>query len=333
MRPLSFSLAVCLLAAGARAADPPPSLQTSVRHAVAAHEVRDSDLKGSAEVGEPFRVTTREGGVLVGLEVGLGRAGSTDRVLAVRPLYRLGAMEWPGPAAGDFLAPDVARTVRSVARPGYAVGGMWVNAGGDLAGLAFVYHRVKGAWLDPNDRYESGWLGAGSDTAELLDGKGRPIVGLFGRTEGGSLRALGLTFADLSAPARPAVPDAPPRPKSDLEMENEALRAARAGQPDSGGLGWYVGAGAVTLVAGLGLAGYWAWRRRGRRRPAAAEPALKAVSPLGPAQWLPIRPRAGGLLVPGEEAESDRDDPLAPPSIPAPPLRPPSSGTFDRLWR
>jgi hypothetical protein len=240
LRPLSSLLALCVIVAGAGAADPAPSLQTAVRHAVAAHQVRDSNVKGLAQPGEPFRAATREGGVLVGLEVGLGPSGSTERVLAVRPLYRLGPREWPGPAAGDFFAADVARTVRSVARPGYAVAGVRANAGSELTRLALVYRRVKGPWLDPGDGYESAWLGTKADPAELLEGGGRPVVGLFGRTEDGSLRALGLTFADLPEPAPPAfaTPAAHTRPPSDLEIENEQLRAARAAvSPGSGGVG------------------------------------------------------------------------------------------------
>jgi hypothetical protein len=336
MRPLASLLAVGLSAAGIPGAEnPPPSLQTAVRHAVAARQVRDSDLKGSARAGEPFRAAVREGGVLVGLEVGLGRVGSAERVLAVRPVYRLGAMEWPGPAAGDFLAPEVVRTARSVARLGYAVSGLWVNAAGDLTGVALAYRRVTGPWLDARDRYESHWLRAQAAPAELIDGRGRPVVGLFGRVEGGSLRALGLTFADLPEPVPSvAAPASADRPKSELEIENVQLRAARAAaQAGSGGPWWFAGLAAALVPAGLGAGAFWVWRWRGRARPGPAEPVLKPVSPNLAARWLPIRPRAGGLIVPGDEVGGGGDDP---PSIPADyqwRRRPPPSGTFEGRWR
>src|SRR5213076_1112324 len=111
--------------------------------------------------------------------------------------------------------------------------------------------------------------------------------------------------------APPSAAVDPERPKSELEIENESLRAARAAaRPSSGGLWWFLVLSAATLSGGFALVHHWVRRRRRARaiREAVALPALRPVSPLLAAQWLPIRPRAGGLLVPGDSAEGGPGD-------------------------
>src|SRR4051794_19723672 len=142
----------CLLAlavglaplAAAPAADP---LAAAARDAVAARRVQESDLKGARDLGTPYRELAADGGVLVGLEVGLGGSPPAERVLAVRPVYRADGRTWTGPPAGSFLADDVTRTARLLARDGYAVAAVRVSAGRWVDGLGLRFARVTGAWL------------------------------------------------------------------------------------------------------------------------------------------------------------------------------------------
>src|SRR3954471_2275387 len=137
MRHLHLAIVpLVLLPTAAPAADP---LGDAAREAVAARHVRDSELKGDHEPRTPYRELATDGGVLVGLEVGLGGSPPAERVVAVRPVYRVDGWDRNGPPAGSFLSDEVARTVRLVAREGYAVAGVRVSAGRHIDGLAIRF--------------------------------------------------------------------------------------------------------------------------------------------------------------------------------------------------
>ena len=95
---LSLAVAVLVVLPPSAPADP---LGDATREAVAARRVRDSDLKGAHEPRTPYRNLATDGGVLVGLEVGLGGSPPAERVLALRPIYRINGRERTGrrPAA------------------------------------------------------------------------------------------------------------------------------------------------------------------------------------------------------------------------------------------
>jgi hypothetical protein len=187
------------------AADP---LADTVKEAVTARQVHDSDLKGSGAALTPYREVASDGAVLVGLEVGVGGTAPAERVAAVRPIYRLAGKNRTGMPAGRFLSDEVTRTVRLVARDGFAVGGIRISAGRRIDGLALQFLRVDESKLDTADAYESEWVGnAKDDGRELVAGQGRPVVGVFGRLEGDALLGIGLTFADVPVPTpAPAAP-------------------------------------------------------------------------------------------------------------------------------
>jgi hypothetical protein len=287
MRHLSLAAAALLLTPTVAPAD--DSLGDAAREAVAARHVRDSELKGAREPRTPYRDLASDGGVLVGLELGLGGSPPAERVVAVRPVYRVGGRDRNGPPAGSFLSDEVARTVRLVARDGYAVAAVRVNAGRQVDGLAIRFARIDRAWLQTADAYESDWVGANADKSEWLDGEGRPVVGLFARLDGDAVRGLGLTFAELPKPADPPAGPAPSpapaavaRPGRKLALEAEAPGPAprRSRLP-------YVVVG-VSIVVPLALVAYLTFRRdsgglrRLRRR--------EVVQTLPPARWLPNGP-------------------------------------------
>src|SRR6478736_5918407 len=131
MRHLSPAVVFLVLLPTTAPADP---LGNAARAAVAARKVRDSDLKGAHEARTPYRELATDGGVLVGLEVGLAGPPGAERVAAVRPIYSIDGRLRDGPPAGSFLADEVRRTVRLVARDGYAVAALRVRAGWQVDG-------------------------------------------------------------------------------------------------------------------------------------------------------------------------------------------------------
>ena len=70
-------------------ADPPASISDTVREAVAARKVEDSDNLHRAA----FRDVATDGSVLVGVEVGLSRWFDCEIPYAVRPVFRRGLKE------------------------------------------------------------------------------------------------------------------------------------------------------------------------------------------------------------------------------------------------
>jgi hypothetical protein len=250
MRPLPLALLLAL--PGLAAADP---LGDTVRDAVAARRLRDSDLKGSGAALTPYRELAADGGILVGLEVGLGGTAPAERVAAIRPVYRVAGKTRPGTPAGHFLSDEVTRTVRLVARDGYAVGGLRVAAGRRIDGLAVRFYRVEETGLDSHDAYDSDWVGTTkADGRDLLDGQGRPAVGLFGRTEGDALLGLGLTFADL--------PVAPSAASPTAAGVGTITPEARAEDPPSSGNTVLAMVVFAVVALPVGLIGVWAARRR-----------------------------------------------------------------------
>jgi hypothetical protein len=260
---------------------------------VAARTVRDSDLKGGHESRTPYRDLASDGGVLVGLEVGLAGPPAAERVVAVRPIYRIDGRLRNGPPAGSFLADEVRRTVRLAARDGYAVAAVRVRAGWQVDGLGLRFARVDGARLRPADADDSDWVGAAkADSAEWLDGGGRPVVGLFARLDGDAVRGLGLTFADLPEPAAaPAGPAASAPPPAAARPRRLALEIEAPGPPKPRSRLPYVVVG-VSILAPLALVAYLAFRRdsvglrqlRGR----------STVQNLPPARRLPDVPQPEG---------------------------------------
>ncbi len=95
------------------------------------------------------------------------------------------------PRPGRFATP--AQSV--VAKDGYAVGGLVVEAGGDVGGVQPILMRLRPAGkLDPADRYQGPWLGQPSGKrARTIDGSGAKVIGIHGRGAA-VLDAVGLVF-------------------------------------------------------------------------------------------------------------------------------------------
>ena len=94
-------------------------------------------------------------GMLVGLQLGLGKFGSSDVIGSVQAIY----VSDDGESLGRRLGEELPRVVTVQARPGYAIGAVAVKAGMLIDGLAVYFMRVDGNQLDTQDVYASEWVG------------------------------------------------------------------------------------------------------------------------------------------------------------------------------
>jgi len=82
-----------------------------------------------------------------------------------------------------------------MAKEGYAVGGMKIDAPKYVSAVQVVFYLLKdNGQLDPNDSYTSDWLGTPSGKeVPVIEGAGKQVIGIHGR-RGAVLDALGLVF-------------------------------------------------------------------------------------------------------------------------------------------
>jgi WD40 repeat protein len=151
--------------------------------------------------GEPFAELPSDRALLVGLNVTAGHDPTV--ITSLQPIFLTQQSYTEGPRVGDPLG----RSFSVVARPGYAVGDIVAKAGVAMDGFKLVFMRIKGARLDPRDRYESPWLGGRGGAPETsLGGASSPIIGIHGALveyHGTHVpRRLGLVQLDLEAPTK-----------------------------------------------------------------------------------------------------------------------------------
>jgi hypothetical protein len=117
--------------------------------------------------GSPFSRTSPNGQPVIGVRYRLGSWGGRERVGQLEPLFTTAA------AQADVI----------VAREGYALGALQVDAGEYVDAVALVFMRLNpDGGLDPGDRYTSEWIGTptGSDPRTLGDGSAK-VIGIAGR--------------------------------------------------------------------------------------------------------------------------------------------------------
>jgi hypothetical protein len=232
MRTCTALLTFCLVVPAASADGPTPraAFPDAVRAAVAGRQVEDT----GNFAGASYRDVASDGSVLVGLEVGLARWFDRQIPYVVRPIFRKGDHEWAGGTAGSFSSRQVIRVLREVARPGYAVGAMWLRIGAGIDRLCLVYFKITDTGLDPADHYTGPWIGSsdgGND--HFVDGKGRPIVGLTADAERDQARSLGFVLAQVARVPKKVDPKPEPTPTADKVEPKKAdpPAAAEAGSP------------------------------------------------------------------------------------------------------
>lgn len=175
-----------------------------LNHPVLASAADDSaQLIGRAE-GAPFSHVPNPPATLVGMSVTARVIKSKTMLFGLAPIYRAGDQPVEAQQFGTLSAP-----VRAEARPGYAVGAI-VTQTGNFAGMRLIFMREAGDQLDPNDSYESRWLGLRAAGQEIKHGgDGRRIVGLQGFATQ-YVNGLSLVYAGSGPVKLPTTPGLPP---------------------------------------------------------------------------------------------------------------------------
>src|SRR5262249_21256376 len=137
-------------AATSAEAAPPLDLTALVCDCVKDGKVRKTTVLGGAFARGDFEELPADGGILIGFEVGTGKFVANDTIGYLQAIYQVAGKEKPGKQIGT--RPD--RVVTLKAKPGYAVGGMRIGAGGVMDGLAVTFMKLKGKFLDVTDSYE-----------------------------------------------------------------------------------------------------------------------------------------------------------------------------------
>ena len=125
-----------------------------------------------------YRDTAPDGGLLVGLELGLVPFAKSEQVKGVRPIYRTGDKETTGPQFGtEFKTTTIVK-----AKEGYAIGAVTIRAGLRADGLSVTFMKIGKDGLDPKDSYESDWVGfVDPRKPRTLTGDGKAVIGITGK--------------------------------------------------------------------------------------------------------------------------------------------------------
>jgi hypothetical protein len=146
----------------------------------------------NGELRNRFR-DMQKAAVLVGARVGYIDGTRDMKVGMIQPIFQSGRKYIISKAHGK----NVRHSITVVARPGYAVGAINMRQGLFLDAFQFVFMKYEDGHLNPDDSYESDWLGdprgGGDDTAS---GDGSLVVGIHGRTSGRQVDMLGLVVAE-----------------------------------------------------------------------------------------------------------------------------------------
>lgn len=127
--------------------------------------------------GGPFE-TAGSGEPVLGFDYRMGTWAGQQAIGDLRPLFARAPQGAKPPFA---RGPQGAQQV--MAREGYAVGAMEVDAAEFVNAVRVVFMRVDAQGrLDRNDSYKSDWIGAASGRpTQTLGGDGSKIIGIYGR--------------------------------------------------------------------------------------------------------------------------------------------------------
>jgi hypothetical protein len=141
----------------------------------------DTALVGDSVGGGVFRMTSPKGEPLVGFRYSLGSWAGTPAIQILKPLFSRDVSSGFGKAI--------------VARAGYVVGALKVDAPKYVSAIQIVFMRVTpDGRLDPSDSYTSDWIGDPTGKpAKTLTGAGAKVIGIHGR-QGAIINAVGLVL-------------------------------------------------------------------------------------------------------------------------------------------
>lgn len=160
-------------------------------------QIADKNLKrwgfvGGAFAKDPFEEVPVEGAILVGLRYA---TGADSKPSMVQPIWQTARGIVNGKAYG---APEAGTKITETrAKPGYAVGTIYVRGGAYIAGFKPIYMKITDKGLDVKDSYDGPHVGITKGGGEgFLGGDGHFIVGLYGKLTDkklGTLSPISLT--------------------------------------------------------------------------------------------------------------------------------------------
>jgi hypothetical protein len=160
--------------------------------------LRERRTTRSAQAGgglRAFEDVPAEGALLTGLEVGIGKWFTQDVIHSIRPIYQTSRGRILGTQHGGPLP----RVETLEAKPGYAVGGLALRAGGGIDAVAVTFMAIDGQRLDPSRSYQSNQVGGTGGNPISLTGDGKPVVGIFGKLHPEESALNGLGIVTISA--------------------------------------------------------------------------------------------------------------------------------------
>lgn len=181
-----------------------------VRKAVAERKLNRCRLIGGAFAHSTFEEIPPGGGILIGFRYTTNRGGRYPGV--VQPIFLAASGEIYGKVYGTPERGAVLEVTK--AKPGYAVGALFVRGGGGFDAFQPIFMRVKGNGLDTGDRYDGPYVGGQGGGSGTLGGDGNFIVGLHGKVgDADKMEAMSpiLLSSEVSSPSPPS--PAPPSPK------------------------------------------------------------------------------------------------------------------------
>lgn len=147
---------------------------------------------GGAFGDKDYSEVLAEGGILIGFHYTLKKFFDKELIDCFQPIYLTPSGEKLGTAYGKFWGTKL--TVK--AKPNYAIGKMAIRGGGLWGGVNVKFMRIEAKGLNPNDTYETGWIGHKDHPDSPFLGDGRPIIGIHGKLqnerEGGGICSIGL---------------------------------------------------------------------------------------------------------------------------------------------
>lgn len=206
------------------------AIYAAAENAVSRRLVEKTRMLGFSIEKSIFSDMPPEGAVLIGFDLGVGKFMDIDSVYAIRAVYRTEDGEASYNEHGLFrdkhatgkriIKTKVVRTEKIRARPGYAVGAMTIRSGLNINGLCVMFMRITGTTLDPNQSYESDWIGDRTGGSEAkISGDGAPVVGVFGNKDQDHVMALGLIY--IREARRAAAPATAPAPVAEKRRAPE----------------------------------------------------------------------------------------------------------------
>ena len=227
---VSFALASLFCGGTVRGDEPKDknSVFAEAKAAIAREDVDRTELEGFTPGNKQVADTPKEGGVLIGFDLGIG---PNDVIFAVRALYLTAQGEIAGRDLGRFSMggrqDKVKRVVQVKAKPGYAVAKVRFQSAITIQCMRLSFSRLNGMSLDPSDSYTSNWIGnyKRERGEKVLDSLNSPIIGVFGKQDDRTVVALGLTHLKWMQEEEPA------RVREVAFPRNDGTDASKAG-PD-----------------------------------------------------------------------------------------------------